>query len=225
MKLGDRLQAIYELIPCRSLVADVGADHGYLSIALAVKKNCRVLMVDNKQKPLEQAISNVSYFKANDKITPLNSSGIKDVYNAEYIVIAGLGGQLISQLILDDKEKLVDSVLILQPNNDIEKVREIVSKIGYYISDERIIIDKNIIYEILICQKSVKGIIYDKHDLMFGPILRWRKEELFLRKWQDIHKKKQRIISNIEAENQQYHLIKEDIRMIEEVLNENANIN
>ena len=76
IKLSKRLKIIHDMVP-KSVVADIGSDHGKLMIALVqsgvVKKG---FAVENKEGPFERLRSNLIRYHVDDKITPLFSDGI-----------------------------------------------------------------------------------------------------------------------------------------------------
>ena len=54
-----RLNAALDWIDCNDLLADVGCDHGYLAIEALKKGVPFVQLIDNKEGPLNVAISNL----------------------------------------------------------------------------------------------------------------------------------------------------------------------
>ena len=60
MDLGKRLSKVASLILPAETLADVGCDHGYLSIYLVEKALCRrVIAMDVNKGPLQKARENV----------------------------------------------------------------------------------------------------------------------------------------------------------------------
>ena len=93
IKLSKRLKIIHDMVP-KSVVADIGSDHGKLMIALVQSGIItKGYAVENKEGPFERLRSNLIRYKVHDKITPLFSDGIKDLpRDTQTIVIAGMGG-------------------------------------------------------------------------------------------------------------------------------------
>ncbi|MBO6163042.1 MAG: SAM-dependent methyltransferase [Eubacterium sp.] len=58
-ELGERLQAIVDMVRPDQRVADIGCDHAYVSLELARKKNCTVLAMDIGDGPLKIAEENI----------------------------------------------------------------------------------------------------------------------------------------------------------------------
>ena len=65
-ELGERLQAIVDMVKPDQRVADIGCDHAYVSLELARKKNCSVLAMDIGDGPLKIAEENIRAAAAED---------------------------------------------------------------------------------------------------------------------------------------------------------------
>lgn len=178
MSLSKRLNAIYNLVDYGSSLADIGADHGQLVIELYHNKVCKKLFCnDNKIGPYTILKCNVS--KVSDDIEVSLSSGIEALPSyIDTIVIAGMGGDLIVDILNKNKEKLNNIfTLILAPNTNACLVREVVSKLGYKITKEVVVFEKHY-YQIIRFDKGETN--YTKNDYLFGPILRIEKSKEFI---------------------------------------------
>lgn len=178
MSLSKRLNAIYNLVDYGSSLADIGADHGQLIIELYHNKVCKKLFCnDNKIGPYTILKCNVS--KVSDDIEVSLSSGIEALPNyIDTIVIAGMGGDLIVDILNKNKEKLNNIfTLILAPNTNACLVRQVVNKLGYKITNEKVIFEKHY-YQIIRFDKGEAN--YTKNDYLFGPILRIEKSKEFI---------------------------------------------
>ncbi len=178
MSLSKRLNAIYNLVDQGSSLADIGADHGQLVIELYRNNVCKKLFCnDNKIGPYTILKCNVS--KVSDDIEVSLSSGIEALPNyIDTIVIAGMGGDLIVDILNKNKEKLNNIfTLILVPNTNACLVRQVVNKLGYKITNEKVIFEKHY-YQIIRFDKGEAN--YTKNDYLFGPILRIEKSKEFI---------------------------------------------
>ena len=186
IKLSKRLKIIHDMVP-KSVVADIGSDHGKLMIALVqsgiVQKG---FAVENKEGPFERLRSNLIRYHVNDKITPLFSDGIKDITrDVSTIVIAGMGGQTIVSILKEHPEKLVSvQTIIIDAHTAVPFARKEICQMGFAIADEQIIKEDDIFYEIIKFVKAEKAIISDE-DLEFGPILRQQKSATFKEKYKN----------------------------------------
>lgn len=203
-----RLNQIVNFIDENDIVADIGCDHGYLLKKAIMNKNiCKCYAIDNKQGPLNNAKNNLQSFQ---NVNYILSDGLKDVNinDINCAVIAGMGGVLINKIIDDsiDKFKLINKI-ILSPNRNIDKVREYLSNNNFKIIDECILYEDEKYYEIIVVNNG-KQCLSEK-EIMFGPILLQKKDNIFINKWNEYYQR----IKNIPSK-------KEEIKLIKEVLYE-----
>ena len=181
IKINNRLKKIADLVAENSKIIDVGCDHALLDIYLVTqKKNIQAIASDNKKGPLDNARENVKKYHLEDKIKLKLGNGIETIEeDTDTIIISGMGG-LNMVGILKYKRNLYKNVknIILSPNNDAEKVRKEITKLGFYIKDEALVKEKNIIYPVIVFEKGKK--YYTKKDYLFGPILLIKKEPLLI---------------------------------------------
>lgn len=185
MKLSLRLQTIYEMVPY-AVTADIGSDHGKLMISLFEdgKIPCGYA-VENKKGPYNRLVSELTKAGLVEDIIPLFSDGITDIpEKVQTIIIAGMGGNNIIDILLPHKDKLKNiQTIIVDAHSSIPKVRKIISDIGYIIADEKILKEESIYYEIIKFIKADKA-IYSENDYEFGPILRNNQQQPFHEKYE-----------------------------------------
>lgn len=188
MSLSKRLSEIYTLVDNGSNLADIGADHGQLVIELAKNNKCnKIFCNDNKVGPFNILKNAIESYQFNNVTVSLSDGISKLPDDIDTVVIAGMGGDLIIDILSKDTKKL-DHVqtLILAPNTNEKEVRKSICGLGYKILTEKIIFEKHY-YEII---KFVKGKAeYTELDYEFGPILRKEKDAIFLNKYQNESKK------------------------------------
>lgn len=184
IKLSARLKALAEFIDNNSNMVDVGCDHGLLDIYLIQnKKNIKIIASDINEKALANAKANIKKFKLDDMIKTVLSNGLDniDTKNIDTIVIAGMGAHTAVGILYNNLKKLRNvEKLIIQSNNDLDFLRQKVTKIGYYITGERLVKDAGIIYTIVEFKKGYR--LYNKKQLYFGPYLLKENNELFREK-------------------------------------------
>lgn len=186
VKLSKRLKTIADMIP-KSVVADVGSDHGKLMIYLFENGIIEHgYAIENKKGPFERLKTSLISSGIEDYVVPLLSDGISELPNTvNTIVIAGMGGKNIIDIVLSHKAKLKNvSTIIVDAHSNVSEVREVISKIGYNIADEKILKEDGIYYEII---KFIKSDVafYNENDLEFGPILRNEKPLAFKEKYEE----------------------------------------
>lgn len=174
MKLNNKLKAIAELSSDSSLLLDVGCDHALLDIYLA-KKGVNCLGVDINQKPLEKALKTIKEYNLEDKITLKQCDGLSCLIDdVDTIVISGMGGILIKNIIEKDYEKINNQTIITCPNNDSNILRDYMCHHNYKIEKEILVKDK-FIYEILVFKKGHEK--YSKNEILYGKY--FAKDELY----------------------------------------------
>ncbi len=141
--LSKRLQAIADFVDDSGVVADIGCDHAYLAIYLAMKKSDLVYAVDINEKPLSRARNNIQRYCVLDKVKLILSDGLKNVpHSVNTVIISGIGGKLISKIIFSE-HWLKDSKkhLILQPQTFLPMLREDLYLNGFEIEDEMPVVE------------------------------------------------------------------------------------
>ena len=109
--------------------------------------------------------------------------------------------------------------LILQANSKNSILRRYLIENNFKIIDESIVVDKGKIYEIIVCKFELLISDYSEKDLIFGPILRIKKDELFIEKWKNKLSFYEEILNNQITEDKKQEIEKE-IKLIKEVLYE-----
>lgn len=156
MKLTERLLKIASLVSQNKKVADIGTDHGYIPVYL-LKENVvnYAILADINKGPLENARKEVNRNKLNDKVDLRLGSGIEVLKKGEVdeIIIAGMGGSLISELLMANEEvSHTAEKLILQPMQNPEDLRKFLYTNGYEIMDEYLVKEERRLYEIIVCK-------------------------------------------------------------------------
>ena len=170
-----RITALINFVREGSRVADVGADHGYLSIELAASGRAKFVTATEKNlQPLQAARKNISAAGLDNLIDTRHGDGLKVLSAGEVdtICIAGMGGALITK-ILDESPEVVQSAhqLILQPMNASEKVRAWLNANGWAVDDEDLSEVAGIIYEIISAVKS-SAVVPKKFKRESSPLLK-----------------------------------------------------
>lgn len=202
MQLSDRLKRVADYVCTGNIAADVGCDHAYTSIYL-VQNNIspHVYAMDVNEGPVLKARENVSLHKCGNQITVIRSDGlgmIKPEYGIKSIIISGMGGNLIID-ILRNAGRALDNCeeLIVQPQSDVWKVRRYLHESGYSIIDEDMVYEESKYYVII---KAVPGSEHYEEDweYLYGKRLAENKCDVFRNYLADEHTKNEKIIGNIE---------------------------
>ena len=153
MYLKNRLKMIADMIPIGSKVCDIGTDHAYLPIYLIKKDICRkVIACDLTIGPVEVAKKNVEQHKLESNIEVRLGNGLEPLLldEVDVIVIAGMGGILIKEILMHNIDKTFKAKrIILQPMKDAEKLRKYLYLNGFDILDEGIAVEGEKIYNVI----------------------------------------------------------------------------
>ncbi len=146
--LTPRMQAIASLLGENNIVADIGCDHGKLSAYIIKNKVAKkVFATDISKDSLEKAkkltekekLENISFFLGD------GFSCLKEKPDAA--VIAGMGGQVIADIIDHDFAK---TKLVLQPMKDSDILFKKLYSLGFKIEKEVIVREGGRFYEVIL---------------------------------------------------------------------------
>lgn len=179
----DRIELLASLAKDANSLVDCGCDHGYTSIKALKSYNVNhCYLLDINDGPLNNAKANVSKENLLDKCDFILSDGLKEFNDdADVLIVAGMGGLLISKILLDDYEKAKKfKKIIIDAHSEIDKLRaNLISK--YFVFDNEILIQDGKHNYVIIeghfdPQKRMK---YNLLDMKFGPVLRRNQTPLF----------------------------------------------
>lgn len=155
IKLSDRLQIIADRIQPSRTMADIGTDHGLLPVYLAENGICSsVIMADISEPSLDKArqnamkcdpeIRSIMDFRAGDGLS------ILDAREVDAVVIAGMGGKLIRDIMAADMEiTLSVSRFVLQPRIGQGYLRKWLFDNGFDVICEDLVVEGDYIPEII----------------------------------------------------------------------------
>lgn len=163
-KLTERLAVIAELIGKGKTVADIGTDHGFLPIYLQSEcESPRIILTDVSRLSLKKARDNINreyepseiekYFDFRDG----NGLSVLNHSEVDFVVFAGMGGDLMVDLLKSDIEKTKSfSNFIFQPRTASGHLRHWLVTNGFKIKDEVLVLEGKYICEVI-------GAYYDEN--------------------------------------------------------------
>ena len=194
MDLSKRLSLIVDYIEECDTLVDVGTDHGYIPIYVIKNEICKkAIASDINKDPLDKAKLNSIFEGVDENIDTRLGGGLETIEEgeAEGLVIAGMGGNLIRDILEEDKEKANSfKFMILQPAQNPEVLREYLYTNGYEVIAEDLCVDEDKYYE-LFKVKAKEGeeteldpiyyeispkLLREKHTLM-GEYINSKKEK------------------------------------------------
>jgi tRNA (adenine22-N1)-methyltransferase len=157
MRLSKRLQSIADCVKYYDTIADIGCDHGKLSVYLATKGRCdKVLATDISAKSLEKTQKLAQRKNISDKVTTLCGDGLEPLIQygqkVDLAIIAGLGGYEIIKIIERDISFI--ERYILSPQQNVNILRKRLNEFGYKIINDFIVLDKAKFYDIIEIEKG-----------------------------------------------------------------------
>jgi tRNA (adenine22-N1)-methyltransferase len=184
MELTGRLKLIAEKVPYCEIVSDIGTDHAYLPIYLVEKKVCKkAIASDVKVGPVNVAMENVRKAGLDRIIDTRMGNGLEKIYldEADTIVIAGMGGILIKDILVKEFEKAKSAkALILQPMNAIEILREWLYENKFYIYDEELVNEGEKIYVVISAKWNGENTPHEEIDYYIGRKLIEKRDPLLV---------------------------------------------
>ena len=163
-----RLNEIIELCGSAKRIADVGCDHGKVLGELA-KKGAKYLVATDISEP--------SVRKAGELLNKLNFNKfdvrvgngcetLSEKDKLDMIVIAGMGGLEIIEILKNSPIELTN--LVLQPQNNVVKLREYLVENNFRIIVDKVVEDKQKFYNILKVKKSDKKYELSAREIQYG---------------------------------------------------------
>lgn len=152
LPLSDRLLACANFVAPGARVADVGCDHGYLSIYLLSQGIASsVIASDVAEGPLQSALRNARKYGVKEKISFYLSDGVRSIPNDfDTLICAGMGADTIVS-ILEAAPWLKSETyrLILQCQSKTPQLRRYLSENGWRITEETVLRDGRFLYTIM----------------------------------------------------------------------------
>lgn len=177
--LSRRLQAVAALAEPGKTAADIGCDHGYVSIWL-IRQGIfsKMIAMDVRPGPLEAAGKNVSLYRMEDAVELRLSDGLRmlETGEADSMICAGMGGALICRILENDPEKAeAMKQIILQPQSEVFLVRRFLRQHGYAIVKEDMVKEDGKYYPMFraVRQEEQAKLTADRQDIYdaYGRLL------------------------------------------------------
>ena len=152
LPISPRLLTCAGLVAPGDRVADIGCDHGYLSIYLLINNIASsVIASDVREQPLQSAVRNSVKYGVRDRISFYLSDGVRNIpRDFDTLVCAGMGGDTMIH-ILESAKWLQDYKyrLILQCQSKTPLLRRYLSDNGWRITEESVLRDGKFLYTVM----------------------------------------------------------------------------
>lgn len=153
LPISKRLLCCAAQVPAGARVADIGADHGYLSIELLLHRAAAfVHACDLREMPIRRAMENALRYGVADKMRFSRADGLAAVDPAQVdtVVCAGMGGDLIARILGDAPWLRNESyLLVLQAQSSGNDLRRKLGPLGFGIETETLVEDGGFLYQVI----------------------------------------------------------------------------
>lgn len=200
----NRLERIKSMVDSCQTAADIGTDHGYVAEMLLKEGICKqIIATDLNEGPLNRAVEHLTKSNLDDKCDFRLGSGLTVLSEgeADAIIIAGMGGDLISDILDTSKDiALKAQQLILQPMTAVDILRRYLFENGFEIIDESIVKEYHHFYFII---KAKKGIAKQMDSIYFeiSNILIEKRDPVMKDYLNKVLNTNEKIISSLEKTN------------------------
>ncbi len=160
--LTPRLSAAARFIRNGAVLADIGTDHAHLVMYAVRNGLCsKAYACDAAKKPLDKARKNLDLYGCANNAEVILSNGLENVPpDADDIVIAGMGGELIASILENAGPfKSPDKRFILQPMTNAAKLRRFLADSGFCVLSQALASEPPRIYVCLLVHYT--GVPYD----------------------------------------------------------------
>ena len=215
----QRIELLASLSEGSNSLLDLGCDHAHV-LTLAINKyNVKEgIASDISDGPLKMAKENIIRANLIDKIKIIKSDGFKNInVYFDTCIIAGMGGELIKDILNNGLDKIRNKKLILEPNNNQDIVRRFLNDNNFKIIDEYALYDANKYYEIIVAISGDEKLT--DFEINYGPILLKKKEKAFIDFYinkRDFMKNVINSINNEEIKKEKINLLNDYIKIVGE---------
>jgi tRNA (adenine22-N1)-methyltransferase len=187
LALSERLRTITEMVTPGHRVCDVGCDHAFVAIHLVEEETApSAIVIDVNPGPLDIARQHINEHGLNDKIEIRLSDGLAayEEGEAETVIITGMGGYLIQDILDADFDKTLSiKEIILGPQSDLPTLRYYLRQNGLKIIDEMLVLEYGKFYPLL--KVRATGVVHGGSAMTladhYGPILLTKRDPLMLK--------------------------------------------
>ncbi len=183
LPLSPRLKTLYKITPECNCFADIGTDHAYLPVYLCKNNKCKTAIASDIVKgPLERAKATIKKYNMEGRISVRLGGGVSTLKKdeADVVLVAGMGGLIISDIIKDGIDILKNvKNIILQPMTAVSDLREYLYNNNWKIDKEYLVKDNGKLYNIMTVSYTDEKLDYTDTDIYIGRYLIDNKPELF----------------------------------------------
>ncbi|MDO4742780.1 MAG: class I SAM-dependent methyltransferase [bacterium] len=223
MGIDDRLLTVAGLVPKNAKVADIGTDHAYLPIYLRSNNIAsKVIACDISPGPLAVAEKNIVKSGICGVTTRL-CNGLDGVDSSEVdtVVIAGMGGEMITQIIARADWLRSDTYsLILQPMSSAVELRQFLCDNGFAVETECAVFSNRRIYSVMKVFYSGEVLQADPVFLYLGKLLDNITEQalIYIKRQKKLISQRVKMLETVKRKRAEYLTLCEVLNEIDKIL-------
>jgi tRNA (adenine22-N1)-methyltransferase len=187
MALSKRLQAISSFVDQHTIAVDIGSDHGYLPAYLMRHQHVK------KMYATEYSLASFTHLKTqlqDEEVTVYQADGLKQLpQDVTTIIISGMGGLLIQDILSELEQYPTVTTLILGPQRDEQTIRLWLQDHQWKIVDETLIHEHTHYYPIIKATRGTMKLTFI--ETLLGPKNIIKKDPVFL---QFLHQYRMKLI-------------------------------
>ena len=181
--LTPRLKQIADMVQPCACVADIGTDHAYLPVFLCMTEKAEQgIASDIRKGPIARAEATILRYGMQDRVKTRLGGGAETlaVGEADCIVIAGMGGLMIAEILKANPEVFAAAgQILLQPMTAVPELRKALYEQGYTILTETLAKEEEKLYHILSVTAVNEETEPTEEEFCFGKKLLENKPEHF----------------------------------------------
>ena len=213
--LPKRLLAVARYVKNNDSVADIGSDHGYLPIYLAKNYMLKGLYAsDNKKGPYRRLLKNVVDAGLENSIICDLADGLEHLpASIDTLVIAGMGGEQIIDILSNDADKLKNiKKILLIPHVQAKEVRQALNQWHFMIKAEEIVEEDGHFYSLIIAEPGEEKLRIDQ--AIFGPRLLEHPSAAMYQMWNEQARKLQNLLNDYTLPAQRKIQVEQELQLI-----------
>ena len=154
LDLDERLKLAASFVRPNAVFADIGCDHGRLSVYLMQQcAAARGYACDIRPQPLDKAKQLLSRKGLSDKVETILTDGLIGLEGRGItdVIVAGIGGEVLAHIV-EEASLLKDSSvrIILQPQSKEQLLRRTLYRLGYRIEQEECVHAGRFLYTVMV---------------------------------------------------------------------------
>ncbi len=180
--MTHRLQQIFDIIPNCQTFADIGCDHGYISMAVVKSgKAEKVFFSDISKKCLAKAELLLEKYVKEGRAFGVVSNGFEKLPLVDCALIAGMGGEEILSIL--KSASTLPEKMVLQPMKNSDKLRVFLVEKGYKILSDFTFKSDGKFYDLILVEKGKDQLT--KEEIFFGRTNLFERPDSFIEKWEE----------------------------------------